>query len=190
MIIYFETCKLLHDLRTRTHLINNDLHDLREDLDAPKSGLVQTITYMPREVEDFPQVPYYANRAYRVSPETKADSFKLALNEVTFLEKLVMETISMLLSSISVQEAVMSRDQAQLSNQQALRVTKSTRLASIYVPLSFVNGIFVMNLKELNGANLNIWVFLVGTVIAAIVTAVIYRAMDEWLRGKHRRQKD
>ena len=44
-----------------------------------------------------------------------------------------------------------------------------TALAFFYVPLSFVTGIFGMNVKEINGSPLSLWVCFaaLGVVIAA-----------------------
>jgi hypothetical protein len=53
------------------------------------------------------------------------------------LKKLLMKTFQHLMSSISVQDARMSVEQSQLSNQQSLRATQLTILASIYVPFIF-----------------------------------------------------
>ena len=98
-----------------------------------------------------------------------------------------METFQLLMSSISVQDARMSVEQGQLSNRQSLRATQLTILASIYVPLSFVTGVFGMNLKQLNESGLSIWVFFVAIVIAAIVTGVIFLGLQVYSKREGRR---
>ena len=82
------------------------------------------------------------------------------------------------MSLISVQDARMSIEQSQLRNQQSLRATQLTILVSIYVPLSFVTGVFGMNLKQFNGSGLSLRVCFVGIVIATIVTAIIFLAVQ------------
>ena len=89
-----------------------------------------------------------------------------------------METFQLLMSSISVQDARMSIEHSQLSNEQFLRATQLTILASIYMPASFVTGVFDMNLKQLNGSGLSLWVFFIGIVIATIMTAIIFSALQ------------
>ena len=109
---------------------------------------------------------------------TPARMHHSTLEEAIKLEKLLMETFQLLMSSISVQDARMGVEQSQISNRQSLRATQLTILASIYVPLSFVTGVFGMNLKQLNGSGLSIWVFFVAMAIAAIVTGIIFLGLQ------------
>ena len=164
------------DIRNPDLRINETLHDHREDLVAfLKAGLAQTTIYIPQKIdeycEDLRQCYGTMQDATNLTP---ASGHHNTLEKAVELEKFLMETFQLLMSSISVQDAKMSVAQGQLSNQQSLRATQLTILASIYVPLSFVTGIFGMNLKELNGSSLSIWVFFVGVVIATIVTAIIF----------------
>ena len=151
------------------------MHDRREDLVAFfKAGLIETITYVPANVDKF-----IGDLQDHLWPGhdwtgTTTSAHRGTLEEALELEKFLMETFQLLMSSVSVQEAKLSVKQGQLSNRQSLQATQLTILASIYVPLSFVTGIFGMNLKELNGASLSIWVFFVTVVIAATVTAIIF----------------
>jgi Mg2+ and Co2+ transporter CorA len=79
------------------------------------------------------------------------------LEQANVLEKFLMDSFTLLMSSISVLEAGFIREQAQQSQM-------ITRLAFLYVPLSFVTSIFGMNVKALpicmpaesSGANLHI----------------------------------
>jgi Mg2+ and Co2+ transporter CorA len=53
-----------------------------------------------------------------------------------------------------------------------------TWLAAVYVPLSFVTGIFGMNLRELNDSTLPVWVCLEVLGVVLLVTAamvVVYK---------------
>lgn len=151
-----------------------------------KAGLVETITYVPLNVDN-----YIGDLRDRFWPDedltqhTATSAHRRTLEEALELEKFLMETFQLLISSISVQDAKLSVKQGQLSNQQSLRATQLTMLALIYVPLSFVTGIFGMNLKELNGSILSIWVFFVVVVIAAAVTVIIFRVLQ--MRMKQRR---
>jgi hypothetical protein len=163
------------EIRNPDPRINETLHDRREDLVAfLKAGLAETTTYIPQTIieywEDLCQSHGIMQDATRAHYNT--------LEKAVELEKFLVETFQLLMSSISVQDAKMSVAQGQLSNQQSLRATQLTILASIYVPLSFVTGIFGMNLKELNGSSLPIWVFFVGVVIATIVTAIIFLGLQ------------
>ena len=106
------------------------------------------------------------------------DSHKKTLQHAVELENFLMETFQLLLSSISVQDAKMSIIQGQLSNQQSLRATQLTILATIYAPLSFVAGVYGMKLNQLNGSGQQIWVFFVTLVIAVLLTVVIYLGFE------------
>jgi CorA-like Mg2+ transporter protein len=175
-----------HEIRNPDLGINNKLHDRREDLVAfIKPGLVETTSYIPQECNNF--FEEMRNVIFTgAATSTPVSAHRKTLQEAIELERFLMETFQLLMSSISVQDAQMSVAQGHLSNQQALRATQLTILASIYVPLSFVTGIFGMNLKELNGSNLSIWVFFVAVVIAAMITALIFMALRE--HSKHKRK--
>lgn len=129
---------------------------------------METIRFVPAEIERFMEDLQYP---------TTSDHQRI-LDEALELERFLMETFQLLLSSISIQDASLSVAQGKLSNQQALRATQLTLLASIYVPLSFVTGIFGMNLKELNGSSLPIWVFFATLVVAVAVTAIIFLGLQ------------
>lgn len=163
------------EIRDPNSETNEILHDRREDLVAFfKVGLVETVRYVPANVDGFMGDLYQSNQALK---GTVTSDHRRTLEEALELEKFLMETFQLLMSSISVQDTKLSVKQGQLSNQQSLRATQLTILAAIYVPLSFVTGIFGMNLKELNGSRLSIWVFFVTVVVAVIVTATIFQVL-------------
>jgi hypothetical protein len=168
------------EIRDPNPKINETLHDRREDLVAfYKAGLVETIKYVPANVDRFIgdlRDHFWPDGDW--TQRTTTSAHRATLEEALELEKFLMETFQLLMSSISVQDAKLSVKQGQLSNQQSLRATQLTILASIYVPLSFVTGIFGMNLKELNGSSLSIWVFFVAVVIAATVTVIIFLVLQ------------
>jgi len=148
--------------------INEALHDRREDLDYIKSGLKTTITYVPEKVKEYFRThPYYVDRQGHVLPVTPVDAHQRTLDEAIRLEAFLMETFQLLMSSMSVQES-------QLSSEQAKRATRLTQLAFIYIPLSFVTGIFGMNLKELNGSGPSIWVCFAAVAIVVVLTAATF----------------
>lgn len=74
-----------------------------------------------------------------------------AMGQANVLEKFLMDSFTLLMSSISVMEAGSIKKQVQQGQM-------ITRLAFLYVPLSFVTGIFGMNAKEINGSPLPMWV--------------------------------
>ena len=161
------------EIRNPDPKINETLHDLLEDLVSYLiSGLSKTTNYVSETIRTL-----WIDLCESIE-RTPVISHRNTLESAAKLKKLLMETFQLLMSSISVQDARMSIEQSQLGNQQSLRATQLIILASIYVPLSFVIGVFGMNLKQLSGSGLSLWVFFVGIVIATIVTATIFLALQ------------
>ena len=111
------------EIRNPDPKINDMLHDLREDLVSYLiSGLSETTDNVPETIITF-WIEYREN--YGVMQDamrrTPVSSHHNTLVSAAKLEKLLMETFQLLMSSISVQDARMSIEQSQLSNQQALR---------------------------------------------------------------------
>ena len=88
--------------------------------------------------------------------------------------------IAMLTSATALAE---SRKQIQLATQ----VSRLTVLASVFLPLSFVTGLFGMNFVELEG--LRIWVWGVVTVCVGVGTVVVY-GWGRWREGVGRVWRD
>lgn len=64
----------------------------------------------------------------------------------------------------------------------ATQVTKLTVLATVFLPLSFVTGLFGMNFRELEGLSIYVWAIV--TVAIGIVTLAVYGWQDimTWVR--------
>ena len=85
------------------------------------------------------------------------------LEQTNVLEKFLMGFFTLLMSFISVMEAGSIKEQAQQGQM-------TTRLAFLYVPLSFVTGIFGMNVKEINGSPLPMWVPVAAFLVVSACT--------------------
>lgn len=110
-----------------------------------------------------------------------ADNLARVLRDAKKLQSFLNDTFQLLMSSISVRDSKLSIIQAELSNQQAAlsaaearRSAWLTQLASIYLPLSIVTGIFGMNIKEINGSPVKFWWCIVILVILIAFTVAIY----------------
>jgi Mg2+ and Co2+ transporter CorA len=93
------------------------------------------------------------------------------------------------MSSVSVQDSRLSIEQSSLSIDQARRGSQLTFLAFIYVPLSFVTGTFGMNIQQINGSGLNIWVCFVALVPVIFVTLLVFLAVKLYGSRKGARKK-
>lgn len=156
------------DVKKPTMCINNGLHKHRHDL-----------VYLRTEVQllrrwIFPALKKQFETIGEEWPLNPTGRFDLTLAEASELERFLMDTFQLVMSSISVLDS-------QTSIQNATRSTHLTQLATVYLPLSFVTGIFGMNLREINGSQLPIWVSLVTLAGVAISTAGLL-----WLTRKSR----
>lgn len=167
------------DIRNPSLKINNELHARREILAKMKSHLAETIKFLPSLVAQyFDEHPHSLQDAtYRSSAIEFTERHKRMLDQAVELDRFLMETFQLLMSSISVRDS-------QLSIQQSQRATRLTQLAFIYVPLSFVTGIFGMNIQELNATGLSIWVCFVALAIIAALTSGIF-----WVLHVHGKKK-
>jgi Mg2+ and Co2+ transporter CorA len=78
-----------------------------------------------------------------------------------------MDSFTLLMSSISILEAASI-------NEQARQGQMITRLAFLYVPLSFVTSIFSMNVREIKSLPLPIWVPIASFLIVSLCTLGVY----------------
>ncbi|PLN85304.1 hypothetical protein BDW42DRAFT_2187 [Aspergillus taichungensis] len=100
--------------------------------------------------------------------------YRQLLTEVDDLQQLIQQSFSMLMSGVSFEESRSSARTAVLAYKQSISMTRLTTLAFIYVPMSFVCGIFGMNLQELNNSGHPVWVFfavLVGVMAMSSILA-------------------
>ncbi|CAJ2507854.1 Uu.00g090400.m01.CDS01 [Anthostomella pinea] len=153
---------------------NEELHDMRKDLDTMKRSSDHTIEWMPKGLGC-----YFEDAGMRrddLIPPTPSPLKRLSRTkrEAKELGTFLMETFQLLASSLSARDSL-------LSIQQSGRATKLTALAFVYVPLSFVTGIFGMNIKEINGSPISFWVcfatlgVVIGITLAGYELYKLYR---------------
>lgn len=138
------------------------LHDLRESIANIRARVSETQLHMSSSLD-----AYYdtfgkiKNRHYKTY-HSPSENFREILESADKLDRFLMETFQLLMSTLSVRDS-------QISIRQSRRGMLLTVLAFVYVPLSFITGIFGMNVKEINGSPLSIWVCFValGVVVAA-----------------------
>lgn len=169
------------EVRNPSLKINNALHDRRENLAFMKASLTETIKYMPTAaVEYFHKHVYFLDSAaIRWNSATPIESHQRTLDAVVQLDHFLMETFQLLMSSISLRDT-------QLSIEQSRRATRLTQLAFIYVPLSFVTGLFGMNVQQINATGLPIWVCFVTLAVIIVLTAGILWCLHA--RGKKKKE--
>lgn len=148
--------------------LSTKLHDKRRELAQLKKVVSQTVRYVPKHVIDyFSQHSYYSGYAGWKARSTPIEQLNEMLVRAAELEKFLMESFQLLMATMSVLES-------QKGLEQTTRINRLTQLAFIYIPLSFVTGIFGMNIRELTGTGPHIWSFFATLVVVGILTAVVF----------------
>lgn len=174
------------DLRNPNVRMNDSLHDQHRDLRLLTKQVSRTYHWLS------PCVKSELKAIKNQLPAAKYIGFlHLVLKEIQReaerLETFLMNTFSLLLSTIGVTEAKSAK-------QQAKRAEMLTTLAFVYVPLSFVTSIFGMNVREINGSLLPSWVSVV--ILPMLVFALWYcflpidRVGKQEMRGTKRQKQD
>ena len=127
--------------------INNALHDNRTDLNFLIQNVTETETRMPTELADYYDAFPRIRRRHKATYLSPADHHKNILVRARELERLLIDSFQMLMSSVSVHQAAAGIAQTAASVEQARAATRVTYLAFVYIPLTFVTGIFGMNIR-------------------------------------------
>lgn len=150
------------DLRDPKASTNDDLHDCREDLDALKTGIIETLSWVPNHLTEY--FDLWPDHNHSTSMRHPIRNLERILKDAEVLQSFLMDTFQLLMSSISVrdsrlgvEQAMVSNEQARLSAEQAQRSAWLTQLATWYLPLSVLTGIFGMNLREINDSHVPFW---------------------------------
>lgn len=170
-----------NDIRRPSRLINDQLHDLREALVSLQEQATMTIKWMPSSVQDELESIRQRIASAAQSSNSQAhtyvgyprESLQDILERCTVLEHFLMDSFHLLVSSTSVLNAETEMEQANRSQ-------RLTQLAFLYVSLSFVTGIFGMNVKEINGSRLSGWVAVVALAVTAGCTAAVFVTAKQW----------
>ncbi|KAK5113880.1 hypothetical protein LTR85_010413 [Meristemomyces frigidus] len=117
---------------------NSRLHDCREDLAFLREVITDAKEHLPDGLQQY--YDWFA----KTSTNSRVNPFKnytRMLEQIEALEKLLMDSFQLLLSSVTVQDS-------QISLRQGRRATLITSLAFIYALITVVTGIFGMNIKK------------------------------------------
>ncbi|KXT17452.1 hypothetical protein AC579_5755 [Pseudocercospora musae] len=160
------------DIRQPTMAINDRLLDRRHDLALLRTEVQAVCTWIRPKLNTRLEL---LRAEWAPSPK---DAFEAVLTESAALERFLVDTFQLLMSSISVLDS-------QTSIHQAERSSHLTALATLYVPLSFVTGVFGMNIKEINDSNPSLWTFVVALLVVGACTALFL-----WMTGPPRVSKN
>jgi CorA-like Mg2+ transporter protein len=173
-------CISFEKIRQPSVETNSELHDCREDLFELRDVVFKTMVHIPDQVKSWHREVFKElRRGEYYLPE---NTLNRILKDADQLSQFLMDSFQLLMSTISVLDAQTSLDQA-------ARGTRLTQLAFIYVPLSFVTGIWGMNLKEINGSPLSVWVAVVSLIFIGLGTAGLFWGLKLWEERRHGKTK-
>ncbi|KAF2108105.1 cora-like Mg2+ transporter protein-domain-containing protein [Lophiotrema nucula] len=178
------------DLRDPKDTTNDDLHDCREDLVYIQHHIAECINWTDPSLVTFLEEMEPRNKYELGTIRNPISNLRRVLDDSEKLQAFLSDTFQLLMSSISVrdsrisaEEAVKSSRQAILNAYQARQSAWLTQLATMYLPLSVLTGIFGMNIKELNDAHASFWWPIVVLVILMGCTGIAYSILklkDGW----------
>ena len=158
------------DIRTNAKLLT-----LRELLSELSTGAAEATKYVPSHVkrfyEEIDKQPHARDTLDFHSPIVRLATLN---KQASALERFLMDSFQLLMSSISVAETQNAAKQAKMSMDQAARTARLTKLAFVYIPLTFVTSIFGMNVRELSEPVPSLWVCFVTLLVVTVATAAIF----------------
>lgn len=172
------------DLRNPKDTTNDELHDHRQDLDYLRTYVIETLKWHPPTLSAyFDVLPKYRNPDLALYIADKSDhpieNLRRILEDAEKLQVFLIDTFQLLMSSLSVRESRLSVEEARLNAEQARRSAWLTQLASVYLPLSVVTGIFGMNLKEISDGPPRWWWAVVVLIVLVGCTVGVYYSLKK-----------
>jgi Mg2+ and Co2+ transporter CorA len=142
--------------------INDKVHNQRAELLQMLWHVKMTLDWLPPSIRteldavkgDLPGSKYIGY------PDLNLQDIQ---EQACVLEKSLMDSFTLLISSISVMEAGSIKEQAQQGQM-------ITRLAFLYVPLFFLTDIFGMNVREINSSLLLMWMPVASFLVVSTST--------------------
>lgn len=133
------------------------MHELREDLEYLKAEVEKAVRYAP------PTLARYFEASASSQVYQTAGSPLVFLEQIqrdaAALDDFLTNSLHLLLATIALRDSE--------------RADMLTWLAAVYVPLSFVTGIFGMNLRELSDPSPPVWLCLEVLGVVLLVTAAM-----------------
>jgi hypothetical protein len=156
---------------------------LREDLNFLKAEVGNMLRYTPPNLVRYFESERSASDSWYRPNETPVNSSQRIADDAKALEKFLTSSLELLMMSIALGDS-------QRAERDSKRADMLTWLAAVYVPLSFVTGIFGMNLRELNGSSLPLWVCLEVLGVVLLATAAMVVMFMAWVKFCGRSSKD
>jgi hypothetical protein len=156
---------------------------LRDDLNFLRAEVGNMLRYTPPNLVRYFEAERAANDSWYRPNETPVNSSQRIADDAKALEKFLTSSLELLMMSIALGDS-------QRAERDSKRADMLTWLAAVYVPLSFVTGIFGMNLRELNGSSLPFWICLEVLGVVLLTTAAMVVIFVAWARFYGRSSKN
>jgi hypothetical protein len=154
------------NIRTPTMDTVTRMHALREDLDFLRAEVEQTTRHAPQSLTNYYEQHAGGHPLLLGMNETPLDALRRTAEDANVLDGFLTNSLNLLIASIALRDSQ--------------RAEMLTWLAAVYVPLSFVTGIFGMNLRELNESALPVWICLEVLGVVLLVTLVLVLGYKWW----------
>jgi Mg2+ and Co2+ transporter CorA len=169
------------DIRRPSTAVNDTLHDARHALTYLQDEVEKISRYMPMSVDRLLRDIGDPNGTPTRSAQSlyPRETLQDILRRANLLERFLMDSFNILVSSTGVVGT-------ELSIAQGIRGQRLSTLAFVYVPLAFVTGIFGMNVAEINGSLLSVWVPVVVTLVIIVLTVAVFVMYSKWTESRWR----
>jgi hypothetical protein len=158
------------NIRTPNMDTATSMHAFREDLDFLRAEVERTLRHAPSTLTNYYEDFVSRNPSLLGMNETPLEALRHTADDADVLDGFLTNSLNLLIASIALRDS--------------RRAEMLTWLAAVYVPLSFVTGIFGMNLRELNESVLPVWICLEVLGVVLLVTLALV-VMYKWWE-KHR----
>lgn len=149
--------------------MNTQLHRYREQLADLTNELEDMAKWMPPSVREGPRKYFDKCDLSHVSLAEQAG--ERLLEDARALDTFFMDTFELLMSTISVMAA-------ESGLREARSAQKLMWLASTFLPLTFVTGIFGMNINVINDSPTPWWACLIALVAASAFTMAVLKTFE------------
>lgn len=153
---------------------------------SPLESVAKATEVLCSELDDFDLfIQKFRDRVSNTQQGESIDYYQGVLKHGRRITQLSRETLQTNFSLWSIRDSNRSIEEAK-------SLKRLTQLAFIFIPLSFVTSLFGMNVQELSGNGVKLWIFLVTAMCMGCSTILFWRLLgpiQAWLKRHPSRKK-
>lgn len=157
---------------------------VEDEVDSQKVGVMRVAAAFSSKLDRYTDFVRDFGGLPKIHPEAQGPKYdevlacwKNALDDGRRVVQMVQANMQSEMSFLSIQAS-------QRSIEEAVSVKRLTQLAFVFIPLSFVTSLFGMNVKEISGDGVRLWVFLVTAISVTFLIFLMWRLsvllQDRW----------